>query len=318
MFRPSAPLGQDESAIDRRIRRTATRHHGVVSRDQLTAAGCSSRSIAGRVERGLLGELGGDVFVVGHDALSLTGWQHAALLSAGEDAALSWWSSAHLLELWERAPDEVHVSVPSRGRRELCRETVLHRPRRPLEQGDVIRRGGLRLTSPVRTLEDLAPWVPPERLLVMTEVACTKHHVDPLVLAARQRQRGRAPGSARLERAALDAAGTVVLKSTLERRFRELVAARGLPAYETNVMVGAWEIDVLWRLLGIAIELDVYRWHGARTRYKRDRRKGTDLVRAGLQFMRIDGDDLDERPDEVMEAVELMVAAAQARLLDAR
>jgi predicted transcriptional regulator of viral defense system len=84
----------------------------------------------------------------------------AAWLAVGKDAAVVSHESA--LDLWDLSdvvPDAVHLTVP-RAQRSLARRpppgAVVHTTARPWEDGDVRTNGGLRLTSPERTILDAA------------------------------------------------------------------------------------------------------------------------------------------------------------------
>jgi hypothetical protein len=69
-------------------------------------------------------------------------------------------------------------------------------------------------------------------------------------------------GVARL-RAALGAYRTATFtRSSLERRFLELVKAAGLPKPSTNLFVEGYELDAYWPAERFAVELDTYKHHG--------------------------------------------------------
>jgi very-short-patch-repair endonuclease len=67
----------------------ADRQYGVVSREQLLAAGIGRGAIARGAETGRLRAVFRGVYAVGHVALSREGWWMAALLTCGEGSALS-------------------------------------------------------------------------------------------------------------------------------------------------------------------------------------------------------------------------------------
>jgi hypothetical protein len=83
----------------------------------------------------------------------------AAVLACGEGAALSHFSAAVLWEILEDRGQPIHVTVEgNRG----CRGVVVHRS--PL-QGERLRRHGIVVTTPARTLVDLADVVRKRRML---------------------------------------------------------------------------------------------------------------------------------------------------------
>ena len=61
----------------------------------------------------------------------------------------------------------------------------------------------------------------------------------------------------------------------------------GLPEPETNVRVGRWEVDFLWREAGFVLEVDAYSTHSSPWAFERDRRKSAELEDLGLIVHRV-------------------------------
>src|SRR5690242_6483804 len=142
--------------LERRIAESAARQYGVVTRAQLLEAGFSGGAIDGRIASGLLRPLHRGVFAVGHRALTREGWWMAAVLSAGPGAALSHRSAAAFWAIRSDTRRRIEVTVP-RNRRSTSRVEI-HRARtRDDETQD---ENGIRVTTPARTLFDLAAVVP--------------------------------------------------------------------------------------------------------------------------------------------------------------
>lgn len=141
-------------SVDRVIAKLAARQHGVVARWQLIAAGVTRHEIALRLRNGRLHEIHRGVYLVGHPVLPPLALEQAALLACGEAPVLSHRSAARLWDLLPYpASAPVWVTVP------LAR--VISRPRIAVRRAalparDVRSRDGLRLTSPPRTIFDLA------------------------------------------------------------------------------------------------------------------------------------------------------------------
>jgi predicted transcriptional regulator of viral defense system len=94
------------------------------------------------------------VYKVGYPALSRNGRFMAAVLAAGDGAALSHLSAAVLWGLLRDTSRAVHVTVEGKRR---VRGVIVHRA--PL-QGERVRRDKIVVTTPARTLVDLADVVP--------------------------------------------------------------------------------------------------------------------------------------------------------------
>jgi predicted transcriptional regulator of viral defense system len=81
----------------------------------------------------------------------------AALMAVGSSAVVSHESGLDILGLSDAIPDEIHLTVP-RTKRHSPRlpGVVVHTTTRPLARSDVVVRDGIRVTSPVRTILDVA------------------------------------------------------------------------------------------------------------------------------------------------------------------
>lgn len=118
----------------------------------------------------------------------------AAWLAAGpEDAAVSHESALDLLELSDVIPDSVHLTVPRSMRSMRPHPGVtIHTAVVPLRPDEVIRRDGVRLTSPARTILDAAQaGVGPEQVIRAAREAVRRGLATPEELAAGARPRGR-------------------------------------------------------------------------------------------------------------------------------
>jgi very-short-patch-repair endonuclease len=292
------PAERDE--IVRRVTTLAGTRGGVASGTELVERGLRRKQIR---SSGWLHDLGGDVFAVGHRALPPRAWLHAALLSGGTGAALSYWSAAVLWKLLDEAPNPNEIDVSTRrSARTGCRGAVIHRPRRLSDQ-DCTSVNGYRVTTLFRTLLDLASLADEAMLLRLVEAAHTLHGIDLLELAAYTRRHKRWPGAAELRNAAHSVAGPVRLRSDLEAMFRQLSREAGLPEYETNVPFEGQELDVFYRDRNAAIELDWWQYHGGKRAYRRDHRKARRLARAGIALLAIAGEDIEDDLHEVLADV---------------
>jgi very-short-patch-repair endonuclease len=85
------------------------------------------------------------------------------------------------------------------------------------------------------------------------------------------------------------------------------VQRAGLPTPRTNARVAGYEVDFVWPAQRVIVEIDGYRFHGHRSAFERDRRKGLALAGAGYTVIRISWRQLVHDP--------LLVAAELARAL---
>jgi len=90
----------------------------------------------------------------------------------------------------------------------------------------------------------------------------------------------------------------------------ELLRRTGLPLPRTNVKVGRYEVDMLWRQERLVVEIDGFAFHSTRAAFERDRRRDADLQARGLKVMRVTWKQIVEEPEATLVRV--------ARLLGAR
>src|SRR5262245_44204599 len=144
----------------------ARNQHGVLSRAQLRELGFTVKAINHRISKGRLHPIWRGVYAVGRPQVTQRGRWMAAVLACGPHAVLSHLSAAALWRIRvhrsQGGTPVVDVSVPRYRRRQL-KDVRLHRcsfrsPR------DVTRRDGIPVTSPARTLIDLATVLDREQL----------------------------------------------------------------------------------------------------------------------------------------------------------
>jgi very-short-patch-repair endonuclease/predicted transcriptional regulator of viral defense system len=290
--------GQSRST-DASIARLATSQSGVVSRAQLLALELTARQIDYRIHSGRLRPLHRGVYAVGHDAVAERGRMCAALLAVGPQAALSHWTAAVLWRLIASLPEVIeltttgHAPKPQAGLRVYTSSAL-----------DTRIRDGLRVTTPLRTLLDLAA----TRSRSELERACSEALYLRLVHAeALARQRGR--GSARLRAVVAD---TTPTRNDFERRAVGIVRAAGLPAPAVNARLGRYEVDLLWPGQRVVVELDGWEGHGHRLAFERDRARDAALQAAGYVALRFTWRQLRDEP----QLVARRIAAALRRRAD--
>jgi predicted transcriptional regulator of viral defense system len=140
---------------DVRLARLAAPQHGVVTIAQLLAAGLDRNAIKYRRRVGRLHLLHRGVYAVGHRPPSPLAAAIAAVLACGPDAVLSHRSAAALWRIVPRWPTTPEVTTPSKHRR-----PGIHVHRSPHAETTI--HYGIRVTTPARTLVDLADVLPPE------------------------------------------------------------------------------------------------------------------------------------------------------------
>lgn len=279
------------------------RQHGVVSRQQLLAAGVSKDALQQRIGTRWLRRIHRGIYGVG-PILPARAREMAAWLACGPGAVISHQSAAGLWGSLEPEPPDapVHVGL-ARGSR---RHPKLHTHRLASLQDDELGRvDGIPVTIPARTLLDLAYAASPrtlERAVDRTLDRRLATHRD--VQRIMERHSGR-PGSRRL-RAVLERERTTLTNSEAEERFLDLVRRAGFDPPETNARLGGYVVDFLWRSALLVVEVDGYAFHSSSRAFERDRRRDADLARLGFRVVRVTWRQL------VNEPLRLVVVLARA------
>ena len=277
--------------MDRRIAELARRQHGVVGRAQLVALGVSEAAVEGRVKRGRLHRLHQGVYAVGHPNMTRNGHFMAAVLACGDKAALSHFSAAVLWGMLNDGGGTIHVTAVTRRRRP---ELIVHEAEL---SGETAKRAGIPVTTPARTLIDLAD-VAPRRTLERALDEAEFLRLDCTGLAPRH---GRS-GSGRLASVlAVHAAGSTRTRSELEEMFLALCDKHNLPRPEVNVHVEGYECDFVWREQRLIVETDGAAAHGTAKAMKRDPTRDAELMIAGWRVWRVTYERLLREPDAVAE-----------------
>lgn len=64
-----------------------------------------------------------------------------------------------------------------------------------------------------------------------------------------------------------------------------LLRRAGIDGFETNARIHGYEVDLLWRDLGVAVEIDGYQAHSGRIAFERDHLKLATLKAHGLDVV---------------------------------
>jgi predicted transcriptional regulator of viral defense system len=271
--------------VDEAIAARAGRQHGVVSRAQLVELGLGAGAIKHRVSIGRLQPMYRGVYAVGHRALRREAWWLAAVLAAGPGAALSYRSAAELWGMRNSSRARTEVSV-SRHRRSTARIEV-HVV--DMQADEVVVNRGVPVTTPARTLLDLAAVLSPQHLKAAFDEAEVRRLTSPTSLDALVARYPRRNGTAAIRRVLKkhNDRGVAIPTSILERRFLAVLDARGLPRPEINRLSDHGELDATWREQRVIVECDSFATHGTREAFERDRAKDRALQAAGWRVVRV-------------------------------
>jgi predicted transcriptional regulator of viral defense system len=266
-----------------RLARLAARQHGNVTRRQLLELGLGNQAIDRRLRSGLLYRVHRGVYGVGRPPAAPLEQAAAAVLACGPGAALSHGSALALWGLSRRWPGRFEVTTPRDCRLKGLRVHLS----KTLDRRDVVRRSGITVTSPARSLLDCAPRLDDRALARAVNDALLARHlrrqqlVDLLERCPRNTR-----GAARL-RAVMSIAAGGPTRSEFEDGFTTFCARFGLPRPQVNTRVGRYEVDAYFEAERLIVELDGWRYHSSRDAFEADRLRDAEALARGIGTVRI-------------------------------
>lgn len=273
--------------VDVLIAELAKLQHAVVAHWQLLALGLSTSAIDWRVKLGRLHRLCRGYYTTTASPPKPEARLVAGLLSLPRGSAASHRSagSIHRLRDWA-GQAEVTSTVRRRPRPGLILHTAV------LPPDEITLRGGIPVTTPARTLLDLAA-VLDERALrrALNEAAYLRLPLSPSLPELIERH-PRRRGVAALRRILAEGrVGQERSESGFEEEFAEWLRARGFSRFvqQHPVSVGAdrYRLDVAWPELHVAVELDTPKGHDHPEAIERDKRRDRRLRAAGWTVLRV-------------------------------
>jgi hypothetical protein len=299
------PLGRVER--EGALARLATQQHGVASRRQLRSLGFGEEAIKAAVAEGRLIALHEEVFAVGHMRVPQRGYWWAAVLAYEPGSVLSHHSAIVLWGLRRFRLKPIHVTSGC-GRQGIRRREGIWIHRCKLRPAEVTAYEGIPVTTVARTLFDFAEVAPYEEVRKAAEAADRRN-----LLRLRELEsvceRGRGRRALRpVRRLLVELGAPAEGRSPLEIRFAEFLRDHGIPAPAQNVLVLGHEVDALWPVAKLVVELDSWEHHGDRAAFERDRARDPELMLAGYRTIRITHRRLDHEASQVAEEIRALLA----------
>lgn len=282
--------------------------HGVVTTGQLRLAGLTGDQIA---RQPWLHRVHHGVYAVGHRPRTWQSRWMAAILAGGPGAVLSHADAAALWRLGPRPPGAVHVTVGATNGRRPGAGLAIHRSRR-LPAEETTRHLGIPVTTPARTLLDLAPRCSHRRLVRAVDEAERLGLCDPDSLRRLLTTHHGRPGTRSLGAVLADHDDSSLTRSELEAVFLRLCRREGLPRPQVNAPLLDYVVDFLWPPAALIVETDGHESHRTRRAFQDDRTRDARLTAAGYRTLRFTYLDVTTRPPVVASRIRSSLRLAAA------
>jgi Protein of unknown function (DUF559)/Transcriptional regulator, AbiEi antitoxin len=290
-----------DARCDRRAARLAGEQWGVVSIVDLRRCGLNDDAIALRARNGRLHPIHRGVYAVGHPNLPLEGRFGAAVKACAPTGALSHYSAGADWRMVEWDDRRIEVTVLGEGTR-LHRGLRVHRTC-VLEPRDVRHHNGIRVTSPARTLVDLASLLDYRPLRRAVRQAQSLRLVSLPELARTIERLGPRRGVRNLRR--ILATGPAPTRSELEDVVLDLILRGGLAHPEVNVplFVDGRRVvpDFRWPAQRLVVEADGAAWHDHRLAREDDAERQALLEAYGDHVLRVTWEQAIAHPTQTLE-----------------
>ncbi len=222
----------------------------------------------------------------------------AACLACGEHAFVSHRSAAVIWGIVKGGARPARIDITLRSG---CRRRPGLQIRRcaSLAADETTTYRHIPITSPARTVLDLAGQVGPERLeRVVAQAIALRLTSQQALLELADRHCGRR--SARCLRAVLAGTGPAFTRSDAEDRFLDLVRRAQIVAPEVNARVLGMEVDFYWPHRQLVVEVDGKAFHTSPRAFERDRARDAELASVGIRVVRVTWLQLTTQPEVLL------------------
>jgi predicted transcriptional regulator of viral defense system len=313
---PPSPIGARSRSLDP----IAQHRAGIVTLNDLRGAGWSLSAVDVAVRNGRLHRIAPGVFRTDGAPFSRTAARHAALAIA-PNAVIARRSAAELHGLVDQRRGPVELLLPHRCRIPQPVDELFRASRtRTLRDEECCDVDGLAVTTPARTLLDLAARMSSSRLAEVAAAAFRLRSCGVEEMHELLSHHPRAQGRHRLHEVLelLDMSGVRSRSDAEVATLSQMVAAElptpvlGHLARDDGGRIIA-ELDLAYPDLMIAIEVDGFQWHSSPRQKRTDEARQNRLVLAGWTVLRFSAADVRARPHHVVATIRAALEAARTR-----
>jgi hypothetical protein len=281
----------ENSSLWRRIAKIAAGQQGNITTARLLGLGMRKDALYYAVRTGRLFRVFHGVYAVGRPPVKAIERAAAAVLACGPRAALSHASAMTLWGFWKHWDEPFDVTAAVDRRRQGIRT---HRCTTLLTR-DVTLHHGIRVTTPARTVLDIAPRLKPKALTRLINDARRTPLLTLEDLADVVERNPLHPG-AQLIRPHLDNPQNPT-RSGGEDDFPAFCERYDLPIPLINAIVHGFEVDAYFPEERVIVELDGWPYHRDRSSFESDRDRDATMLAYGIPTVRITYDRFEQDPD---------------------
>ena len=291
----------------RALGRLTARQHGLFTRAQARAAGCSDSALYRLVKAGEAERVFPGVFRFTAAPRSWKQRAKAATLYAGERAWLSHRSAAYTLGMIQQQPGVIEII----SERDLRSQPGLKVRRGSVPRSYTTTKDDMALTNSIRTMVDLASVQGRKELEFaldhclfegLVEVDRVQRCVDSFGTVGRRRTR------VLRDLLAVRGEGLAHPLSVLEQQLLAVLRDAGIEEPDKQVPTTSddgeqWRLDFVYPQHKVHIEVDGRRYHAGRTEQRADRRRDNFMNTEGWIVLRFTWEDVMNDPGYVVEQV---------------
>ncbi|MGM0668412.1 MAG: endonuclease domain-containing protein [Gemmatimonadota bacterium] len=178
-------------------------------------------------------------------------------------------------------------------------EIRIHRLR-TLRPDEITLLDGLPITTPTRTLLDLASSLETLELEGALARAERRRVTDREAVASLLAEHRWLPGGPALRALLAQDTSPAFIRSEAEKVFLDLIRRAHLPAPETNVVVEGYEVDFLWKDAWLVVEVDGFAYRSSRDAFEADRKRDAVLMAAGFRVLRVTWRHITREPEALV------------------
>ena len=241
------------------------------------------------------------MYVVGTGLLLPGARELSAALAAGRDCWVSHRSGGVVYRWLPEDGGVVDITVGGGGRKD--RDGIRFHRSVCLIDADVGVYDGIPITSPARTLLDLATVLTRGELAWVYNEALIQRHTTPAEVGELLTRTHGHPGSRLLKAIVERDEHPQRADSHLERVVLEALRRGGVEEPRMGAVIGGWRVDFHWPRHRLVLEADGHELHSGPESWRRDRRKQADLEARGELVLRTDWEEASERPESLVGRV---------------